>query len=52
MKSEKTKKKAAPQQAVIHIDIDVHQKLKIYCAINKITLSDYVSKILLESLSK
>jgi translation initiation factor 1 (eIF-1/SUI1) len=40
------------KSGVVHINGAVHQKLKIYCAVNKVDMGKYATKELMESLKK
>ena len=46
------KKKESSNSGVVHIDGNVHLKLKIYCAENSVDMGKYATKELMESLKK
>ena len=46
----KSKKKSSNKSGVVHIDSNVHKKLKIYCATHDEDLGKYTSRILEQSL--
>lgn len=44
------KKKTAEKYAVIHIDAEVHQDLKVYCATRKKSLYEHATEALKKSM--
>ena len=46
------KKQEPSKTGVVHIDGNVHRKLKTYCAENSVDMGKYASKELMESLKK
>ncbi len=53
MKKNNVIKRAVPSKSgIVHIDGNVHLKLKIYCAENSVDMGKYASKELMESLKK
>jgi hypothetical protein len=48
--NEPKKKKLKDQYAIIHIDPDVHKKLKIHCVTNEVEMGRYATLVLRESL--
>jgi hypothetical protein len=53
MKKTNVLKEQGPlKSGVVHIDSNVHKKLKIFCATNNEDMGKYASKELMESLKK
>ena len=48
--SNNSKKKSPSRLSIIHIDSDLHQKLKIYCVTKKTTICEFASKVLSDSI--
>jgi hypothetical protein len=44
-----SKKEKLSKAGVVHIDSDIHKKLKIHCAANDIDMGKYATKVLRES---
>jgi ABC-type sugar transport system substrate-binding protein len=51
-KTDISKKQDTAKSGVVHIDGNVHQKLKIYCATNNVDMGKYATEELMESLKK
>ena len=48
--SNNSKKQNSSSLSIIHIDSDLHQKLKIYCVTKKTTICEFASKVLSDSI--